>query len=175
MSEWVSGPLKDTIDVINYTMASEALKSGKSAEETIKAHERKVTEQRPWASHFRRDVVGTEPVTKTFLAGSDIEGDYPILIGIKPLDNTTTPSALATHETRIEGGVNLNDFTFLEVPRDKIAETKSILEQYNLGDLPVFALETGEDYAFAHPEASDSEYQNLVSKAKQWKSTQNLH
>jgi hypothetical protein len=80
---------------------------------------------------------------KFFDTGSDIAGNYPILMGIKRGDYTVLKTAdyIARYETRIGSTVPVRDFTHIEVPKAKIAEVRKTLKKHGYADVPVFAFE----------------------------------
>ena len=177
MEEWVEGPLQDTIDVANYMLAT-SVSGEDSAEGAIRKHEELVKQQRPWASHFRSQA-GMEPVAETFLRGSDIAGDYPILLGVKEVKGVMRPKTFAMHEVRVEGGVGLDKITHIEVPRGKIGKTRAVLDELGV-EIPVVAIETGEameenDDRVDADDTVDRADAELMAKAKEWKAGNEAH
>lgn len=83
-----------------------------------------------------------------FNAGSDIENNYPILIGIKRGDYTILETAeyVAQHENRIGSIIPLQSFTHIEVPSNKVAEVESILRNSGNNSIPVFPFEQCEQW-----------------------------
>lgn len=89
---------------------------------------------------------------------SDIEGNYPILIGIKKgaFEPRETTELIKRHELRSPTAILITDFTHLEVPQQQVPEVKKVLEdnadllrnnglsQPDL--LPVIPMEWGEEY-----------------------------
>lgn len=143
---------EDTKEAIAERTKAKGRAEGKTDEEAMAERWQQIQKQRPYASHYRKNA-GHEPVKETFMAGSDIEGNYSMLFGVRHLDTAKSPEGLANHEVRVEGGVPLNQITHIEVPRDKINETQerihSIKERLssegkNIPEIPVVAIETGE-------------------------------
>jgi hypothetical protein len=94
-----------------------------------------------WTKKIRQD---GGRVRDAFLLGSDIQGNYPILMGIKQLENLEEiPGYLSQYEVRTAQSVPLNTVTHMETPAEKIEETKRLLDKGNY-DLPVFPIELGE-------------------------------
>lgn len=93
------------------------------------------------------------PLPKLFSIGSDIQGNYPILIGIKrslvPIEGT--PKSIDRHEKRIGESIPMSEFTHLEVPLDKVEETKRQLQKSGRNSAPVIPLEWGEEYSRTLP------------------------
>lgn len=170
MEEWIEGKLQGTIDVMNYNMAMKAVREGRLGSEALQEQMENVTKQRPWASHFRRNA-GTEKVAETFRQGSDIPGDYPILLGIGEVPGAEPLAAMPWHEARVEGGVGLEDITHLEVPSERIGETREVLAELGV-DLPVVAIETGEEVWGENPEEMSDEERMAIERAREWKEEQ---
>lgn len=80
--------------------------------------------------------------------GSDIEGNYPILIGIKhnSFEPTETTSLIQRHELRSRKPIYLDNFTHIEVPERYVNEVREALEGNEISDLVVIPLEWGEEY-----------------------------
>lgn len=78
-----------------------------------------------------------------FNKGSDIAGNYPVLIGLKraKYKEHQTASYVARYESRISGQIPVEAFTHLEVPKAKLNEVRRLLDKYDYRDLPIFALE----------------------------------
>lgn len=84
-----------------------------------------------------------EATGKFFDNGSDIAGNHPIIIGIKP-DNYTllkTADYVARYESRIGSNISVEAFTHLEVPKSKVHEIQALLKKYKYAHIPVFAFE----------------------------------
>jgi len=90
-----------------------------------------------------------EATGKFFDNGSDIIGNYPILIGMKSGDYTLLKTAdyVARYESRIGSPIPIGAFTHLEVPGSKISEVKALLKKHGHEDLPVFTFEGCEQLA----------------------------
>ncbi|MBN1263167.1 MAG: hypothetical protein JW991_02300 [Candidatus Pacebacteria bacterium] len=93
------------------------------------------------------------PVTRVFMAGSDISGNYPILIGIRK--GSVVPAeasrSIQKHEVRVAEAISLDEFTHLEVPLKNVVETLAFLQDRGRGDVPVIPLEFGEEYSRGLP------------------------
>jgi hypothetical protein len=100
-----------------------------------------------WAVKVHRNP--GEATGKFFDNGSDIIGNYPILIGIKSDDYILLETAdyVARYESRIGSPIPVDAFTHLEVPDAKIAEVKALLKKHGHGDLPVVSFEKCEHLA----------------------------
>jgi len=82
-----------------------------------------------------------------FCLGSDIPGNYPIVIGVKNIKSQVDfSSVFAAYEVRTLETVMLDDISHFEVPDDKVAVTQQILASHGC-TLPVFAIELGETVA----------------------------
>lgn len=83
-----------------------------------------------------------------FNHGSDIPGNYPILIGIEQGNYKFLKTAdyVARYESRIGSKIPTESFTHLEVPEAKVAETKKLLARHGHTQLPVFSLESCEKF-----------------------------
>lgn len=94
-----------------------------------------------WAVKVRQDP--GESTGRFFDNGSDIPGNYPILIGIKHADYTLLETAdyVARYESRIGSSISVRAITHLEVPKDKQAEVGALLKKYGYSNIPVFAFE----------------------------------
>jgi hypothetical protein len=81
-------------------------------------------------------------VVDLYGSGSDIEGNYPMLFGIRTgIDLTDTSRAVGLHEVRTESSIPLDLVTHVEVPRGRVEETRVII------GIPVIAIEDGEAYS----------------------------
>lgn len=88
------------------------------------------------------------PVPEIFNHGSDIPGNYPILFGIKngSFEPALTSRSIAIHEARSKQRILLNSHvTHIEVPRVRINEVSTLLQQKNL-KVRVLAIEDCEQY-----------------------------
>jgi hypothetical protein len=75
--------------------------------------------------------------------GSDIDNNYPMLFGVKAIETTEVSQTVSLHEVRSEQPLDISsDITHVEVPRDKIDETKRVL-----GGVAIRAIEDGERIA----------------------------
>lgn len=93
------------------------------------------------------------PVPEIFNRGSDIEGNYPVLFGIrdKAFEPVPTSRALAIHEMRSHLPLSLTeDVTHIEVPESAVAEVSSLFQQNGLS-IPILAIEDCERYASELP------------------------
>lgn len=83
-------------------------------------------------------------VWDTFGLGSDIPGNYPVLFGFRKGARTESlPDSVSKWELRIIEPVEIPKVTHLEVPADKIKETKALLQSHGCS-IPVFPIEIGE-------------------------------
>lgn len=84
-----------------------------------------------------------ESAGQFFDKGSDIPGNYPILIGISKGDYhfLKTAAYVARYESRIGSALPVDSFTHVEVPSSKIAEVTALLKKHGHGNVPVFAFE----------------------------------
>ena len=93
------------------------------------------------------------PVPEIFTHGSDIENNYPILIGVradsfKPIK---TSRSVAIHEARAQQTLSLaTAVTHLKVPAIHTAEVTAILLKHSQ-TVPVLAIEDCERYAAELP------------------------
>lgn len=93
-------------------------------------------------------------VWSAFGQGSDIEGNYPVLFGIKKhSDAAPLPRAMQQVETRLLTPVRIADLSHIEVPEDKVTEVKELFAK-NRFTTPVFPIELGEYRASKQPFAS---------------------
>ena len=83
---------------------------------------------------------------------SDIEGNYPILFGIKADTNELITTIPLTHkvEQRSLKPITLEMFSHIEVPLCKVIETKDLLKTHNV-DITVIPLEFGDIYLAGTP------------------------
>jgi hypothetical protein len=83
-----------------------------------------------------------------FLNGSDIEGNYPILIGVKKgvVKPIETSKFMSLHERRSELPIMMGDFSHIEVPKEKVEEVKQMLQRFGYDKIPVIPIEYGEEY-----------------------------
>lgn len=105
---------------------------------------------REWRGKTTRQPVSFRDI---FLNGTDIQQNYPVLIGIKrgaarPVDSSRF---IRLHERRSEQPVLISDFTHLEVPKDKVEETILILRETGHDKIPVIPIEYGEEYCRKFP------------------------
>ncbi|MBI3980760.1 HD domain-containing protein [Candidatus Microgenomates bacterium] len=91
---------------------------------------------------------GKMPILNLFTVGSDISGNYPILIGIKevPFVSAATSKSIKKHERRTATPIGLDDITHIEVPIENVPETKTFLHAKGRDDIPVVGMEFGEEY-----------------------------
>ena len=85
---------------------------------------------------------------ETFLDGTDIQENYPILIGIKRNMGLHTQGSrfIDLHEGRAEHPILLDGITHLEVPRGRVAETGALLQGMGHSEISVLPIEYGEEY-----------------------------
>lgn len=89
-----------------------------------------------------------------FNTGSNIADDYPILLGTKNTEGGQPLANLPWEQVRAEGGVNLDNFTHIEVPKERIRETRALLEKYGVA-LPVVAIGVGTAVALERVKAAE--------------------
>lgn len=98
-----------------------------------------------WYEKVRQEPTGTLGI---FAKGSDIEGNYPILFGVK--EGTVAPAktsdSVAVHEVRSTDPINFADLTHIEVPESRVVETQAMLTEAGY-ELPVMAIEDFEVYS----------------------------
>lgn len=84
----------------------------------------------------------------TFLYGTDIGENYPILIGIKHgfVQSAQTSRFIGLHEKRSEIPISLDQISHIEVPQSRVAETKAMLESAGYPDIEILPIEFGEEY-----------------------------
>ncbi len=89
-----------------------------------------------------------DSVGEFFNTGSDISGNYPILIGLERggYQVLETAAYVARYENRIGSTIPINAFTHLEVPAVRVVEVTELLRKYGHHDLPVFAFEQCENW-----------------------------
>jgi hypothetical protein len=94
-----------------------------------------------------------------FNKGSDILGNYPILIGIRDgaYKQLETSEGIQLYESRIGSTIPVSNFTHLEVPTDKIEEITGLLDKHHL-KIPVYPFEQCEQFF------SSRRFSELVSK-----------
>ena len=79
-----------------------------------------------------------------FCLGSDISGNYPILIGVKSLDSQLKLEKPMSHyEVRADKRIGVANISHIEVPRDKQDEMRELLLSCGI-DIPVTSIELGE-------------------------------
>jgi hypothetical protein len=104
-----------------------------------------------WASAIRKPkngkVIGILDMFKGDIPTSDIEGNYPILFGIKADMRELITTIPLTHkvEQRSLTPVTLEMFTHIEVPLCNVTQTQDLLKTHNM-DIPVLPLEFGDIY-----------------------------
>ncbi len=109
-----------------------------------------------WSSAIRKPnkkkVVSILNIFRGDVPVSDIAGNYPILIGIVIESENLIDTIPLTNkvEKRSLKLIKLSQFTHIEVPLQKIAETKKILEKRGIS-LPIVPLEFGDLYLANQP------------------------
>jgi len=79
-----------------------------------------------------------------FCLGSDISGNYPILIGVRSLDSQLKlEKPMRYYEVRADKRIDVANISHIEVPRDKQDEMRELLLSYGI-DIPVTSIELGE-------------------------------
>jgi hypothetical protein len=94
-----------------------------------------------------------------FDQGSDIAGNYPILIGIKAgsFYEVQISKTLSRFESRSEQLVPIEAFSHLEVPLDKVEETRAKVAEGGYSSLFVLSIEQGEYFC------SKQSFSDLIS------------
>ena len=83
-------------------------------------------------------------VWDVFYLGSDIPGNYPILIGIKELaSQVKLEKPMRYYEVRADRRIAITDISHIEVPYDKQEEVRAVLLAHKIA-LPVTSIELGE-------------------------------
>jgi len=104
-----------------------------------------------WAGAIRKPHkkkgVSIFDIFKNDIPTSDIEGNYPILIGLAANATHLIDTIPLTHkvEQRSMKPMTLDTFTHLEVPLKNVSETENILKQHGVS-LPVIPIEFGDIY-----------------------------
>jgi hypothetical protein len=90
-----------------------------------KQNRRKMKYDDRWSKKVNR----SEPsIRRTFLVGSDIPGNYPILIGLRaPKSTLEIAPYLAKHEIRTQDTIPFSQFTHIEVPQQRASEVSAML------------------------------------------------
>lgn len=99
---------------------------------------------RKWTSKISKE---KRTVKEAFLKGTDIQENYPLLLGIKKdaLKVAYASDTINLHETRTKDTISLNDVSHIEVPKENLAETVEMLRTAGYS-LPVIPIEYGEEY-----------------------------
>ena len=83
-------------------------------------------------------------VWDVFCLGSDISGNYPILIGVRSLDSQLKlEKPMRYYEVRADKRIDIANISHIEVPRDKQDEMRELLLSCGI-DIPVTSIELGE-------------------------------
>lgn len=93
---------------------------------------------------YKKITRATSPtVLNVYRDGSDIPDNYPVLFGVRDVEQTSVGRAVALHEVRTEQPIDLStDITHIEVPRRHIEETQRLL-----GGIAIMAIEDAEHHA----------------------------
>ena len=109
-----------------------------------------------WASAIRKPhknkVVSIFDIFKGDIPTSDIDGNYPILIGIATNSQeliNTIPLTSKVEERSLQP-ITIDMFTHLEVPLQMVAKTEDILKEHNVS-LPIIPMEFGDIYLANEP------------------------
>lgn len=96
-------------------------------------------------NRWSKKINKAEPsILKSFTVGSDISGNYPILIGISDLKTTLPlPPYLSNNEVRVPKPIALTEVTHFEVPEEKLQEVETMIKDARL-DIQVIAIEAVE-------------------------------
>jgi hypothetical protein len=102
---------------------------------------------RTWASSVRHLDSGLLPFWRAYDLRSDIPTNHAMLFGIKKsaAEGAGTLPFFQWAETRVPGGISLEYFSHVEVPKENLAQVKSLFAEKNI-TLPVIPLEFGELY-----------------------------
>lgn len=97
-------------------------------------------------------VISMRNLLKAEVPGSDIIGNYPVLVGIKGDLDSLFDKIPLTHKVEVRSltTVPMRKFSHLEVPLAKVQETKDLLRQSGI-DLPVLPLEMVDLYVSQTP------------------------
>lgn len=104
-----------------------------------------------WASALRKPqgkrVVRIQDLIEAKILNSDIESNYPILIGIAKGSFEVMDTIPLTHRVEVRSlhPVTLKDFTHIEVPLARVKETEEFLKSKNVS-LPVLPMEFVDAY-----------------------------
>ena len=83
-------------------------------------------------------------VWDVFCLGSDISGNYPILIGVRSLDSQLKLEKPMSHyEVRTDRPIDITNISHIEVPHEKQVEVRQLLLSRGI-HLPVTSIELGE-------------------------------
>lgn len=85
---------------------------------------------------------------ETFLDGTDIEENYPILMGVKKdtVSQTQGSKYVDVHEGRSEQSIAFANISHLEVPQEKTEEIRKVLDDAGHQEILVIPIEYGEEY-----------------------------
>ncbi|MFT7184258.1 MAG: hypothetical protein ACI9QC_000596 [Oceanicoccus sp.] len=111
----------------------------------IDLQSRATSDQVNWTRNIRRETI---PAWKALFSGgvSDIEGNYPILLGIPESVVEAVPAKygyLGVYETRACNPIALSDCTHMEVPLRYVSEVRGRLSSVGV-ELSVVPMEDGE-------------------------------
>lgn len=85
-----------------------------------------------------------EDVWDIFGLGSDIEDNYPIVFGIKDIDEKIDLSpTFSKHEIRTSSEIKLRQLSHIEVPKIHVSAVKALLSKHQQA-IPVSSIEVGE-------------------------------
>lgn len=98
-----------------------------------------------WGSKIMKN---PETFYKVFTQGTDIETNYPILIGIKSSGLKCEPSSkfVRVYERRISSPIGYPNMTHLEVPMKHLEETRQLMKTHGWNNIPLLPLEWGDEY-----------------------------
>lgn len=137
----------------DHSERSRALRDFRHEAELAKLDPNYIAKYKYYTRKYRRGKIPKVDVVRG--GGSDIEGNYPILIGIKDgsYDSVPVNKLYALHEKRSTSPIRIRDFTHIEVPETYIEATKEamernrdILERNGAASLPIIPMEWGEEY-----------------------------
>ena len=90
----------------------------------------------------------TSPLFAAFKLGSDIKGNYPILIGIQKdaFREAEGSACFRRHERKSMTPITVDTFSHIEVPAIYVPETKKILKNHDYHKVAVIPIEGGEAF-----------------------------
>lgn len=106
----------------------------------------KINTVRSWSSKVNKKAKNT---WQSFDMCSDIEGNFPMIIGISAnVESTSLPQVFSRVETRSLSDIPLAHITYIEVPKEFISRIQQELISRNVSHIQVFDIELGEYYLY---------------------------